>query len=57
MELNDDQVMQFKLFGFVLIPALFSASEVRTLQSEFVYAAERNEVEAGVFNNLSLIHI
>ena len=25
MELNDDQVMQFKLFGFVLIPGLFSA--------------------------------
>ena len=51
MKLNDDQVMQFKLFGFVLIPDLFSPNEMGTLQSEFLYAAKRNEAEAGVFDN------
>lgn len=47
--LTDDQVQQFKLFGFVILRDLFTDVEIDTLRAEFMHAATRNEDSAGTF--------
>ncbi len=48
--LTDDQVQQFKLFGFIILRNLFTDGEMETLRTEFMHAAERNEESAGTFD-------
>ena len=50
MQLTDDQVRQFELFGFVILKGVFTDDEMRTLREEFQYAARRTERETGAFD-------
>jgi ectoine hydroxylase-related dioxygenase (phytanoyl-CoA dioxygenase family) len=48
--LTDDQVSQFKLFGFVILKNVFTQSELATLRAEFIDAAARTEASEGAFD-------
>lgn len=50
MRLNKDQISQFGLFGFVILRDVFNIPELKTLRTEFEYAATRNEQETGLFD-------
>lgn len=48
--LTEYQVQQFNIFGFVILKNILANAEIKTLQSEFKYASDRNETEVGSFD-------
>ena len=50
--LTDDQVAQFKLFGFVTLRNILTSEELEALRTEFNHAATRNECQVGQFDGV-----
>ena len=53
MKLDEHQLKQFKLFGFVVLKNILTKQEIKILQTEFETAAKQNEEKEGHYDGTS----